>query len=146
MRLSESVITMCLETQIRKLAAQGCTRKQAAQSLGLSDSKMKMICDTLQDLEWMRANQSVAKRQSMGCDPAVAERMRRARAARKTPKARPDKYRLDDKEGSLIELMVHFKVMWTVGTVLKRLDSGMSLDEAFSSGRPKQRDWSNCAW
>ena len=136
---------MCLEAQIRALAAEGKSRKQAALILGLSTGKMQMISDSLTGLSWQRANYTNGRR-LVGQDAAVGEHARRTRVQRNTPGRRQETFILNGIEGTLIDLMVHFKVMWTIGTVRKRLAKGMPLDEAFSSGRPKLRDWSECAW
>ena len=138
---------MCLETQIRALAAEGQTRKQAAATLGISIGKMKLISDSITGLTWQRAKYTWARRQAfVGHDSAVGENTRRGRGQRNHPGARQETFSLKGVEGSLIELMAHFKVMWTIGTVRKRLSSGMTLEEAFSKGRPKVRDFSKCTW
>lgn len=136
---------MCLETQIRALAAEGKSRKEAALILGISAGKMRMISESMTGLSWQRA-QYTRVRRGVGQDAAVGEHARRARVQRHIPDRRQEAFNLNGIDGTLIELMVHFKVMWTIGTIRKRLAQGMTLEEAFSSGRPKVRDWSACAW
>lgn len=137
---------MCLETQIRALAAQGHSRKQAALTLGIPVGKMKLICDSITGLTWQRDQNIRVRRQTgVGHDSAIGENTRRAKDQRNLS-VRQETFSLKGIEGTLIELMTHYKVMWTIGTVRKRLATGMTLEEAFASGRPKVRDWSACAW
>lgn len=137
---------MCLETQIRALAEQGHSRRQAGRALGLSVGKMKLICDSMTGLTWQRAKGSgIPARKNVGHDSAIGESIRKTRPRRTAVTTHKPIYKLDGVEGTLLELMVHFKVMWTIGTVQKRLAAGKSLEEALTGGRPKVRDWSSCA-
>lgn len=136
---------MCLETQIKELAAKGLSRKQAGIALGLSASKMKLVSDCIPGLIWQRAKGSgTPKNKGIGHDSVIGGHIRKKRPCSGTA-SRQERYKLDDVEGTLLQLMVHFKVMWTTKTVRKRLASGKSLREAFAGDRPKVRDWSSCA-
>lgn len=138
---------MCLETQIKALAEQGLSRRQAGLALGLSAGKMKLICDNMTGLTWQRAKGSgIPARKCVGHDSAIGEGIRKARSRRTTATSHKPIYKLYGVEGTLLELMVHFKVMWTIGTVQKRLAAGKSLEEALTGGRQKLRDWSDCTW
>lgn len=138
---------MCLETQIRALAAEGKTRKQAAMVLGISSGKMKLISDSIAGLTWQRAKYTRVRRSNtVGQESSVGMATRRARAPQSKIEPRPEIFLLNGIEGTLIELMLHFKVMWTIATVRKRLATGMTLENAFTSGRPKIRDWAKSSW
>lgn len=139
--------TTCFETQVREMAAKGKTRKEAAQEFGLSDSRLKLICQAMGGVKWQRAEADPESRRSgIGAGSRIGHRVHEVRVARPLQKSREQIYKHKGFEGSLVELMVKFKVTWSQDTVRKRLKAGMTLEDAFFSGRPKVRDWSNCAW
>jgi hypothetical protein len=108
---------MSLELEIRAMHAKGYNRTQISRALGIPYYKLKAIYDDLSDLIWAETKR-------------IAPR----------PKSE-DQYTLRGVTATLQELMKRFNVEWTPYTVRRRLREGMSLEDAFFSGRPKIRSW-----
>lgn len=124
---------MCLETQIREMAAIGYSRAGIGRALNISPAKIKLICDSLPGICWSAKSQLGRQvcRKSLEHAGGVTAQSRHEE----------DKYSFRGYEGTLQQLMERFNVEWTVQTVRRRLIEGMSLESAFFSGRTKIRSW-----
>lgn len=136
---------MDVEVYIRQSAARGLSRRAVAGALGISYRKLRDMLDSMPPVEWPGPGRSVdflrAHAARRGQPSEVARRaLQRAHAIRRQRAS----HAVRGRTGTLAELVAAFGVEVSASTVRRRLQEGMTLEQALFTPRqpwcrPNQR-------
>lgn len=117
---------MDLEQQIRRLAASGCSKTEAARIIGVPYRKLPLMCEHIQDLVWKAPKPNGMGRRPEEALPRLEANLVKARAARKAALT----HTVRGFTGTVLDLCAHFKTPISYSTVNRRVAAGMDLEEA----------------
>ena len=116
---------MDIEQEIRRMAASGFSKAEMARTLSVSREKLNTICSAIPKLKW-KGSIKEHKRRSVEVFPKLRANLVKARAARNVGLTQT----VRGVSGTVKDLWAHFNVSISYSSVIRRVDEGMSLEDA----------------
>lgn len=126
---------MDMEQTIRQMAADGCSKRQVAQTLGLHFKKLAAMCECMPDIVWKPSGQTLGDKEARASQKGFcteAQRASIAKAWEARRKNREGRYTVQGvTAGTIRELCGLFGIEYA--TVRSRMSKGWTLERAVTT-------------